>query len=242
MDFFNHVKPRDFEAEVRSNLVADLDTRIKTIFPDADVKAFGSTVCGIYLPTADLDLVVVSRAYMSRGEGFKQYDDRRALRKFGRFLENNRLCEPGSIDLILHAKVPLVKYVDRVTGLKVDVSFENNTGLIAIDTFLDWKIRYPAMPILVTLIKQFLTMRGLNEPVSGGIGGFSVTCLVVSFLALCPQIQSGAMIPEQHLGECLMEFLDLYGNEFDTQLTALRMKPISYISKVWVLVGVTFTS
>jgi len=87
------------------------------------------------------------------------------------------------------------------------------------------------MPILVTLIKQFLTMRGLNEPVNGGIGGFSVICLVVSLLQHMPQVQSGNMIPEYHLGEILMEFFDLYGNEFNTMTTAIQMKPPAYLPK-----------
>jgi non-canonical poly(A) RNA polymerase PAPD5/7 len=88
------------------------------------------------------------------------------------------------------------------------------------------------MPILVTLIKHLLAMRGLNEPVNGGIGGFSVTCLVVSLLQNMPQVQSGSMIPEHHLGEILMEFLDLYGNQFNFETTAIQLNPPGYIPKV----------
>ncbi len=138
----------------------------------------------------------------------------------------------GSIEVIKGAKVPLVKYVDRSTGLKVDISFENDTGLIANKTFQDWKTKFPAMPIIVTLIKHLLAMRGLNEPVNGGIGGFSVTCLVVSLLQNMPQVQSGTMIPEHHLGEILMEFLDLYGNQFNVRTTAIQLNPPGYVSKV----------
>jgi non-canonical poly(A) RNA polymerase PAPD5/7 len=75
-------------------------------------------------------------------------------------------------------------------------------------------------------------MRGLNEPVNGGIGGFSVTCLVVSLLQNMPQVQSGSMIPEHHLGEILMEFLDLYGNQFNYEHTAIQLNPPGYIPKV----------
>jgi len=48
-----------------------------------------------------------------------------------------------------------------------------------------------------------------------------------------PQVQSRSMIPEHHLGEVLMEFLDLYGNQFNTATTAIQLKPPSYIPKVW---------
>lgn len=157
---------------------------------------------------------------------------RNQLTKFGDFVRAEGLIVPGSLEVISGAKVPLVKYVDRLTGLKVDISFENDTGLTANKTFQDWKATYPAMPILVTVIKHLLAMRGLNEPVNGGIGGFSITCLVVSLLQLMPQIQSRSMIAEHHLGEVLMEFLDLYGNEFNVTTTAIQFDPPGYVSKV----------
>lgn len=154
------------------------------------------------------------------------------IHKFAAFLRTYQLAQEGSIEPIMGAKVPLVKYVDKVTGLKVDISFENDSGLAAIKTFLDWKEQYPCVPILVTLIKQFLMMRGLNEPVNGGIGGFSTACLVVSLLQNMPQVQSGAMVPEHHLGEILMEFFELYGKEFNTVTTAISLNPPGYIPKV----------
>lgn len=154
------------------------------------------------------------------------------IRKFAQWLERERLPVPGSMDMVLKARVPLVKYVDRLTGLKVDISFENDTGLIANKTFQDWKATFPAMPILVTVVKHLLAMRGLNEPVNGGIGGFSVICLVVSLLQLMPQVQSRSMIPEHHLGEILMEFLDLYGNQFNVATTGIQFDPPGYVSKV----------
>lgn len=89
------------------------------------------------------------------------------------------------------------------------------------------------MPILVTVVKHFLLMRGLNEPVNGGLGGFSVICLVVSMLQLMPQVQSRNMIPEHHLGEILLEFLDLYGRHFRYEVNAISLTgPPGYIRKV----------
>lgn len=136
------------------------------------------------------------------------------------------------MEVIAQAKVPIVKFVDRITKIKVDVSFENDTGVVANDTFLDWSRQFPAMPVLVTVIKQFLMMRGLNEVVFGGLGGFSVTCLVTSLLQHLPGIQSGDLIPEHHLGQILMSFLDFYGNQFDIQQTGIMMRPPGYFFKV----------
>lgn len=233
MDFYYFVKPRQFEETVRANLVKDLRTKVQDWMGSTDILPFGSFPAGLYLPTSDMDLVCVTRSYMERGQPLLGLT-RSSLRQFEKFLLNRNIAIKGSTDVIGKAKVPLVKYIDRVTGLKVDVSFENDTGLTANTTFQEWKAQYPAMPILVTLIKHILAMRGLNEPVNGGIGGFSVTCLVVSLLQNMPQVQSGNMIPEHHLGEILMEFLDLYGNQFDFTTAAIRLRPPGYVTKVFI--------
>lgn len=231
MDFYEYVKPRRFEGFIRSKLIEDLQLRVQNAFPGTDVQTFGSFPAGLYLPTADMDVVWLSSDFMNRGLRTLGQSHNQ-IRKMATWLEKEGLPEPGTLDMIFGAKVPLVKYVDRLTGLKVDISFENTTGLTANKTFQDWKITYPAMPILVTVIKHLLAMRGLNEPVNGGIGGFSVICLVVSLLQLMPQVQSRSMVPEHHLGEILMEFLDLYGNQFNVTTTAIQFDPPGYVSKV----------
>jgi non-canonical poly(A) RNA polymerase PAPD5/7 len=234
MDWYEFVKPRPFEQFIREKLVEDLREKIRQGFRyPADVHTFGSFPAGLYLPTSDMDLVCLSEQFMQHGR--QVLSSKGTLWKFRDFLLDARLPMRGTVEVIAGAKVPLVKYVDGTTGLKVDISFENETGLIANNTFQEWKTQFPAMPILVTLIKHLLAMRGLNEPVNGGIGGFSVTCLVVSLLQHMPQVQSRTMIPEHHLGEILMEFLDLYGNQFNTETTALVLNPPSYVSKAQAL-------
>jgi non-canonical poly(A) RNA polymerase PAPD5/7 len=70
---------------------------------------------------------------------------------------------------------------------------------------------------LLTVIKQFLAMRGLNEVYLGGLGSFSVTCLIVSMFQMHPGAASGRMDPRRHLGVMLLEFLELYGKSFNTE-------------------------
>ena len=178
-----------------------------------------------------MDLVVVSKKYLNRGVP-TVFQSAQSKHKLAYHLERIGIAEQGSMEIIAKAKVPLVKFVDRVTSLRVDLSFENDTGLIANDTFDSWKRTFPAMPIIVTVIKQFLMMRGLNEVVNGGLGGFSVTCLVTSLLQNMPRVQTGEIKPERHLGEILLEFLDLYGNQLDISRTGIMMSPPGYFNKV----------
>ena len=219
---------------MRQRLVDSLNKAMKrsTMFRNCEVKAFGSFMSGLYLPMADMDLVVCSETLLNMGWVTQRLTSKSSLYRFRAFLQNERIPVENSVQVISGARVPLVKYIDKATGLRVDISFENIGGVKAVDRFMAWRRQYPAMPILVTIIKQFLSMRGLNEPVNGGIGGFTVICLVVSMLQLMPQVQSGDMIPEHHLGELLMEFFDLYGNRFEYEDVAIRLNPPGYLPKV----------
>ncbi|ETS77932.1 hypothetical protein PFICI_09994 [Pestalotiopsis fici W106-1] len=229
VDFFEYVRPRDFEEAVRQDLVHNLSKHAKRWQRSANVKPFGSFMSGLYLPTADMDLVICSDNYMNGGAPV--LSAKSALFKLRAYLTKNDLAHGNDVEVISGAKVPLVKYIDEATGLRVDISFENLTGIQAIDTFMEWKRQYPAMPILVAIIKHFLCMRGLNEPVNGGIGGFSVICMVVNLLNHWPEVQSGTLIPEHHLGEALMRFFRLYGKEFDYESTAISMNPPRFVPK-----------
>ncbi|KAK7744223.1 hypothetical protein SLS53_003744 [Cytospora paraplurivora] len=220
-DFYDHVRPRQFEERLRANLVDDLNHILEKSgrWQGRKFHPFGSFMSGLYLPTGDMDLVLCSNAVLNGGA--PMLVGRNQLNNLKRDLQNQRVAVENRFEMIAKARVPLVKYVDKATGLKIDISFENIGGVVAVQTFKAWKEQYPVMPILVTVIKQYLLMRGLNEPVNGGIGGFSVICMVVSMLQMMPQINSGDMNPEHHLGTLLMHFFDLYGNRNPGRLSII---------------------
>ena len=230
-DFFDFVKPQKFEEAMRENLIDRIQTLVDDILPNCRVQCFGSFASGLYLPNADMDLVVMSDSYVNDGPPLVCQTGTK-LFNFGNMIKRSGIAKDGSVTVIPKAKVPLIKFVDRKTNIKVDVSFENNSGVIALGTFDQWKRKYPAMPIIVTIIKQFLLMRAQNEVQHGGIGGFTVTCLVTSLLQNMPRVQSGELVPEAHLGEMLIEFLDFYGNRFDVSRTGITMEPPGYFDKV----------
>jgi non-canonical poly(A) RNA polymerase PAPD5/7 len=232
VDFYDHIKPQEFEERIRAQLIQQLSKLCRDTFRDADLYPFGSFPSKLYLPTGDLDLVLCSDS-VYYNHGLPKYDHHRTLYLFKSMLVRSGVAATDSdVEVIRGAKVPLVKFIDSRTGLKVDVSFENTTGTTAVHTFQYWKQQYPEMPVLVTLVKHFLAMRGLNEPVNGGIGGFSVICLVVSMLQHMPEIQSRSKNGQHHYGDLLMEFFDLYGNRFNYQNMAISLNPPAYIPKV----------
>lgn len=230
-DYYDYVKPRHFERKIREDLVLRLESCMSKLYPGITVESFGSFASGLYLPTADMDLVIISDEY--RKSGYARLGTTLSfMHRFAKQLGRAGMTRPESVEVIWHAKVPIIKFVDRLTGLKVDLSFENVSGIVALETFHIWKKQFPAMPVLVTLVKQFLLIRGLNEVFTGGLGGFTVICIVVSMLQHLPQLQSGNMNQEHHLGELFMNFLDLYGNKFNLVTNAISMDPPGYFPKV----------
>ncbi|KAH7045931.1 hypothetical protein B0J12DRAFT_576447 [Macrophomina phaseolina] len=227
-DFYEFVRPHPFENEIRLDLVHRIEQVTRREFPGSELHYFGSFAAGLYLPTADMDLVLLSKHFIRTGRGNVT---KKNLYKMSTLLEREGISQPGATEVISGARVPIIKIVDRKTGLKVDISFENNTGIIANRTFREWKEMYPAMPVIATLIKQYLAMRGLNEVFTGGLGGFSVICLVVSLLHNWPARQSHNLDPRQHYGDVLLNFFDLYGNKFNINTTRISLNPHGLVAK-----------
>lgn len=229
-DYYFFVQPKNFEKAVRQDLLDRLQGLVRRYDPDWSLYCFGSFAAGLYLPNADMDVVVMSWQFRRSGRnGIAQ--NYHKLQKIANYFATH-IAIADSIEVISSAKVPLIKFADAKTGINIDISFENSTGPMAVQTFEHWKAQYPAMPILVVLIKQFLKMRGMSEVASGGLGGFSVTCMVTSLLQNLPRVQSGQVIPEDNLGEMLIEFLDFYGNQLDLARVGLNMDPPGLFSKV----------
>ncbi|KAF3288283.1 hypothetical protein TWF970_005364 [Orbilia oligospora] len=231
VDFHDYIKPQQYEHIVRHDLVRRLRELIQSRFDDADIQAFGSFAAEIYLPTSDMDIVLLSRQYLETSR--PKYDSVNEIRKLARILRNSDLPQSGTLVPILSAKVPIIKYKDRLTGLSVDISFENPSGLIAIRTFNQWRQVFPEMPKLALLLKQFLAIRGINEPFNGGLGSFSLICMIVSMLQLMPEASSGNWHEGENvaLGRALMEFLDLYGSKFNTETTGIKVREPGYFKK-----------
>jgi len=74
-----------------------------------------------------------------------------------------------------------------------------------------------------------LLMRNLNEVFSGGLGGFSVACLVVSMLQLMPKAQSQNLNGD--IGGLLLSFFELYGKKFDMTNNCISLNPPGYYAK-----------
>lgn len=223
-DFVKYISPSKEEIKNRNAVIKNLREHIKSIWPDAELHCFGSFATDLYLPGSDIDCVVISK----RG----RYDNKSSLYQLTSYIRNHKLGV--EVTPIAKAKVPIIKFIDPKTRIHIDISFERSNGLTAAKLIIDWIAKTPGLRELVLIVKHFLAVRKLNEVHVGGLGGFSIICLVYSFLKLHPRLSTDNIDPLENLGCLLIEFFELYGYNFGYDNVALAFtsdkEPI-YVNK-----------
>ncbi|XP_022176531.1 non-canonical poly(A) RNA polymerase PAPD5-like isoform X1 [Myzus persicae] len=216
-DFFAYMSATPEEHSMRLDVLERVTNVIHAEWPKAKVEVFGSFRTGLYLPTSDMDLVVI-------GEW-----DTLPLHSLAQALLKNNVCNEN-IQVLDKASVPIVKMTDKATDVRVDISFNMNNGVKSAEMIKHYMDVFPMLPKLVLVLKQFLAQRDMNEVFYGGISSYSLILMVVSFLQLHPR--GDLNYPTANLGVLLIEFFELYGKKFNYMHTAIRVKDGGlYISK-----------
>lgn len=226
IDFVNYVSPTEEERFARSEAIRRLEAVVKGVWPEAVVQPFGSFDSQLFLPSSDLDIVVMHEG-LAVGE-----HARPPLGKLAKALLKASLPLPETLKLITKARVPIIKYVDAQTDFELDVSFNVTSGLEAAAFMRRQMALQPAVRPLTLVLKHLLGMRALNKVFYGGLGSYAIMCLVISFLQVHPLVQSGLIRPHENLGVLLMELFELYGKQFNSEAVGISvLQGGAYISK-----------
>jgi non-canonical poly(A) RNA polymerase PAPD5/7 len=218
-----------------------------------EVQVFGSQATGLFLPSSDIDLVVhtvnqkkdgdddstakESKSKKKTGKDKKQEPEEEDLEKdwnkptgtvlerFAAALREQWWSELSYLEVIPNTRVPLVKFCHAPTGTQVDVCFDQTTGAPAATLMKTYLSALPPLRPLTFVLKYFLSARGLNEPYSGGVGSFMLQLMIVGFLQHRERDafnyrRSGL----NNLGAMLLEFLELYGMQFNYMTTGMSIR------------------
>ena len=201
LDFYSYMQPRRCEKYMRLQVIDNVKRIILSHWPRAQVFVFGSFCTNLYLPTSDIDLVVIGEwpklPLFSLEEAFIKAD----------------IAVEDSILVLDKTAVPIIKFTDKATEVKVDISFNQTTGIQTAHLLCQFIQLYPMLPPLAMIVKQFLAQRQLNEVYYGGINSYSLILMLVSFFQLHPRNQSTDSTA--NLGVLLIEFFELYGRQFN---------------------------
>lgn len=77
MDFYNYIKPSKETHELKSSAFERVKQILEDLFPGCKVRAFGSFQTKLYLPKADVDLVI----------HYSEYSDKKIIKKIKKKLE-----------------------------------------------------------------------------------------------------------------------------------------------------------
>ncbi|BFZ60273.1 Poly(A) polymerase [Saitoella coloradoensis] len=206
LDFVDYLGPTPEEHELRHLVVERIRAVVKKTWPQTEVRVFGSYDTRLYLPTSDIDLVVLST-------GSVVYEKKSHLYQLSQALTRAGIAQ--KMQVIAGASVPIIKFVDTLTQISVDVSFNKPSGLIGAQVIKGYCQSMPALRPLVLVIKWLLQQRDLNEVYTGGLGSYAIICICVSFLQLHPKLSTHQISAQENLGVLLMEFFELYGSRFN---------------------------
>ena len=168
-NFYQYMKPWESEKNIRSQILEPVTRIVVNRWPDVVVWYFGSASLELCLPTSDLDLMM--------------YEEWKGSPLFAvaEELRNGDIALDDSFVVLDRIRVPIVKFTDRQTLVKVEITFN---GRVACDIqklyqiFMAW---YPQLLVLLLIIKQLLTVPELNKKNSGGMSSFILVHLLVSF-------------------------------------------------------------
>ncbi|XP_043651802.1 inactive non-canonical poly(A) RNA polymerase protein Trf4-2 [Drosophila teissieri] len=204
--FYSYIQSTPTEFCLRAEAVRRIEDVVLTIWPGACVDVFGSFRTGLNLPGSDIDLVVYNGYYWNP----------RLLHELQNELVSQGVTDPDSVSVLDKASVPVVKFTERISRIRFDVTFNAAaSGVQAAELIKDFIRQFPELPKLVMVLKQFLSLQGFNEVYSsGGVSSYALTLMVISFLQQQARTNK-RYSPHNKLALLLIQFLDYYGRKFD---------------------------
>lgn len=133
------------------------------------------------------------------------------------FLQNVRVIDTASVPVINMRTSDVSPRLD----IDLTVALTNHDGLAAAEFVKMLRTRFPPLMPMVRLLKAFLHSRGLANPFHGGLPSYALV-----LMATCSVIRSCDRVgPRQACflsqGELVVDFLDLFGREFDPRTEAV---------------------
>ncbi|KAL1537776.1 polynucleotide adenylyltransferase [Salvia divinorum] len=202
LDFCEFLSPTAEEQESRNAAIKSVFDVINYIWPNAVAEVFGSFETGLYLPSSDIDVVILGSNVRTPLIG---------LQALSRALSQRGIAK--KMQVIAKARIPIIKFVEKQSGFSFDISFDVHNGPKAAEFIKDAVSTWPPLKPLCLILKVFLQQRELNEVYTGGIGSYALLSMLIAMLRTQRDIQTS---PECNLGVLLVNFFDLYGCKLNT--------------------------
>ncbi|KAF8927451.1 hypothetical protein BGZ52_004453 [Haplosporangium bisporale] len=183
--------------QLRENLVSRVQGILNTEWPkEAKIESFGSFASGLATDNSELDLVILP-ALQDQGQDLSQpgrYQDLFVLKTL--FLRYSM----KDVEVVSGARVPVLKFTDHKTGIKVEINYGHSAGLYntrMIECYVRLDDRVQSF---LYILKAFVKARGINSPALGTLSSYCYTLMAISYfqtllLPVLPCLQDPHLIP-----------------------------------------------
>ncbi|KAL7749173.1 hypothetical protein RI367_005323 [Sorochytrium milnesiophthora] len=149
-----------------------------------DVRMFGSSCSDVEsnLPNSDIDLGLCPKSHAASSWAGLAPEDRKemSVRHLDGIMFAVRQISSKRY-FVRHARHPVIKYVDAVTGIDVDVSVQIE-GMETVDIVRGITEKYPAMRPVVLFLKLLFRQHNMHDSSTGGMGGYCCISVVYGML------------------------------------------------------------
>lgn len=153
--FYDFLQLTPKERAVRENVIARIRSLILELWPNTNIKLYGSFSYGLTLPTGDIDIMILENGNKS------------SIRSLATKIQGSDLAETDSIQVKDDLRIPIIEFIERESKINIDMTFLNEPTLRVAALLNKYKEEYPVFVKLVIVLKQFLTQRGLNDVFTG---------------------------------------------------------------------------
>ncbi|KAK2911706.1 hypothetical protein Q8A67_003839 [Cirrhinus molitorella] len=216
LDLFHACEQQNDDLEKKEHCRAALQRDIQTIFPCARVFLAGSSLNGFGSRSSDADLCLV----IERGMVIQKKDAVCVLSRVRKLFSTlSYIMRP----LLIRAKVPILKFMDRVSGVEFDLNVNNTVGIR--NTFLLRTYAYVEKRVrpIILVIKKWASYQGINDASRGTLSSYTLVLMVLHYLQTLPE----PVIP------CLqMDYPECFNPKMDIHLVPSRPSNIpAFVSK-----------
>ncbi|XP_068783694.1 poly(A) RNA polymerase GLD2 isoform X7 [Struthio camelus] len=209
----------------------ELQREIQRIFPQSRLFLVGSSLNGFGTRSSDGDLCLVVKE-----EPVNQKTEARHILSLVQKLFSTKLSSYIERPQLIRAKVPIVKFRDKVSCVEFDLNVNNvvgirNTFLLRTYAYIENRVRP-----LVLVVKKWASFHDINDASRGTLSSYSLVLMVLHYLQTLPEPilpslqknyplhlvhQAPCTIPPylskngSSLGDLLIGFFKYYATEFD---------------------------
>ncbi|XP_068278519.1 poly(A) RNA polymerase GLD2 isoform X1 [Nyctibius grandis] len=159
-----------------------LQRELQRIFPESRLFLVGSSLNGFGTRSSDGDLCLVLK-----DEPVNQKTEARHILSLVQKLFSTKLSSYIERPQLIRAKVPIVKFRDKVSRVEFDLNVNNvvgirNTFLLRTYAYIENRVRP-----LVLVVKKWASFHDINDASRGTLSSYSLVLMVLHYLQTLPE-------------------------------------------------------